>query len=70
MHPEIPSWKYDGKSHPPDMMRRCEPERYELQLLQFGDPEVVARYIGTRTLHDACRSALRSGERCIGGENR
>jgi hypothetical protein len=52
------------------MMRRCEPERYELQLLQFGDPEVVARYIGTRTLHDACRSALRSGERCIGGENR
>lgn len=65
MSHEIPPWKRDGKAHPPNVMWWCEPERYELQLFQFGEPNVIARYVETRTFHDACRVALRNGEQYI-----
>ena len=69
MQPDIPPWKQDGKPCPPEIMRKCEPERYELQLFQFGDPESIAQYTETRTVHDACRVALRTGEQCIKDTN-
>ncbi len=65
MYSEVPPWKSDGKSRPPDIMWVCDPERYELQIVRFSDPETVARYIETRTIHNACRVALRTGEQYI-----
>jgi hypothetical protein len=68
MYSETPPWKRDGKACPPNIMRRCEPERYELQVVRFSDPETVAQYIEARTMHDACRVALRVGEHYIDGD--